>query len=396
MWFVAHRRRGQWYSRRVLRRSLWFVAALASVASALPVESSMDRYAPKGRPPKPGVVEAAPHADPVAFLYAAYIQQQLGANKAGAGAMMKQGDPGLAAGDSHTLGEIGVLSADGRQIVEIGWHVDPLVNEDLQPRLFIFHWVDGQPTCYNGCGFVQVSTTVRPGMRVVAGATAEYAIELRGTDWWLSYEGEDIGYFPGSLWTTPYTAAGYVQWFGEIAAASASSCSEMGNGAFGNDPTASSMSGLFLFGPGGTRVPANASTGTVTNPVQWSVGQTTPTSFGFGGPGQRGGGCCTPMTCADSMAQCGTVPDQCGTPLRCGGCDGFTPCSPTFTCGTQPMPGDAMDPGAGGDGGGGGGNNNGDEATAGCCQTGQGAAATWAPALGVLLVLRRRRRREDR
>ncbi|MDX2090583.1 MAG: neprosin family prolyl endopeptidase [Kofleriaceae bacterium] len=362
----------------MLRRSLLLVAALASTAGAGEVEASQDRYAPKGRVPMPGV-QASPHADPVAFLYAAYIQQQLGTNRAGAGALMKQGDPGLAAGDSHTLGEIGVLSADGRQIVEIGWHVDPLVNDDLQPRLFIFHWVDGQPTCYNGGGFVQVSTTMKPGMRVSAGATAEYAIELRGTDWWLSYQGEDLGYFPGSLWPTPYTAAGYVQWFGEIAAASASSCSEMGNGAFGNDPMASSMHDLFLFAAGGARVPANARTGTVTNPAQWSVGQTTPTSFSFGGPGQRGGGCCTPNTCADAMAECGSVPDRCGAPLACGACDGFAPCSPTLTCGAAPLPGEALDPT--------------DEfEESGCCQTGQGAMTAWVAALGVLLVLRRRRR----
>jgi hypothetical protein len=119
-------------------RALSFVVLLASVASA-------DRYAPKGRPSLDG--SAAPlrtglPADAVFFLYAAYIDQSLGTATAGAGAMMKQGDPGLAAGDAHSLGELAVQSADGRQIVEIGWHVDPLVNEDLHPRLFIFHWAD--------------------------------------------------------------------------------------------------------------------------------------------------------------------------------------------------------------------------------------------------------------
>jgi MYXO-CTERM domain-containing protein len=374
------------------------VGLLASVASA-------DRYAPKGRPSIDGVAEA-PHAsaraDPVFFLYAGYIDSPVGAVSAGAGAMMKQGDPGLAAGDSHSLGELAVISSDGKQIVEIGWHVDPLVNEDLQPRLFIFHWVDGQPTCYNGCGFVSTSTVVTPGMRVDAGATEAYQIELRGADWWLSYKGQDLGYFPGSLWTTtPYSAAGYIQWFGEIAAATASSCSEMGNGLFGSDPGAASMTGLYKIMPGGQHVPADGRTGTVTNAANWKIGQTTSTSFSFGGPGQGGGACCTPQSCAEAAAQCGQVPDTCGAPLACGACDNGHACD-NFSCGyTEPPEPDGAEPvgpdggtQVGPDGGMGGGDGDDDPSmtSAGCCQTGQGAAPALLPALGVLLALRRRRR----
>jgi MYXO-CTERM domain-containing protein len=394
--FLAHLARDRCYLREVIR-SVVLVGLLASAASA-------ERYAPKARPTIEAMERSkwSSFADPVAFLYAAYIDQSLGTATAGAGAMVKQGDPGLAAGDAHSLGEIAVLSANGQQIVEIGWHVDPLVNEDLQPRLFVFHWIDGQPTCYNGCGFVQVSTTMRPGMRVQAGATAEYKIELRSGNWWLAYQGEDIGYFPGSLWTTPFTTAGYVQWFGEIAAATASTCSEMGNGLFGNQPGASSMSGLFKIMPGGQKVAANAHTGTVTNPNNWNVGQTTPTSFSFGGPGQSGGGCCTPQSCAAAMAQCGQVADSCGAPLQCGDCDNGITCTAQKTCGTQPNPGDAgVDPDAstvgddaGTSGGDGGGNGIDDPsaASAGCCEAGQGATPALLPALGVVLVLRRRRR----
>lgn len=341
--------------------------ALSSVASAEPV---------KGMPRAPGSgTFVAPHANGV-FLYAGYYQAP-GAASAGAGARMKQGDPGLAAGDAHTLGEIGVQSADQKQIVEIGWTVDAAVNGDVHPRLFVFHWVDGAPTCYNGCGWVQVSATKKPGMRVTPGAMADYQIQLRGSDWWLTYDGEDLGYFPGSLWTTPYTTAGHVQWFGEIAAAGADSCSEMGNGAKGTDPAAAAMSGLYLLTPAGAKVPAAAGPGEITNSAYWNIGQTTPTSFAFGGPGSPTG-CCTPGTCADSMSVCGRPADGCGVALLCGGCDGDEVCDTMNQCVVPPTGGgDTTEP-AGDD--------------SGCCSSSSSPLRA-LPGLAALgLVLRRRRR----
>ena len=341
--------------------------ALTSVVSAEPS---------KGMPRVPGThAFVAPHAGNV-FLYAGYYEQP-GTATAGAGARMKQGDPGLAAGDFHTLGEIAVISADQRQIVEIGWTVDTGVNGDVHPRLFVFHWVDGMPTCYNACGWVQVSMTKKPGMRVTPGAMADYQIQLRGSDWWLTYDGEDLGYFPGSLWPVPYTIAGHVQWFGEIAAATNESCSEMGNGAKGSDPAASAMTGLYLLSPGGAKVPAAAGPGEITNPAYWNIGQTSPTAFSFGGPGAPTG-CCTPGTCADSMSACGRPTDGCVTALVCGGCDGDQICNSMNQCVARPPPGDDEPPP--------------DDGDSGCCSTGSPLRAL--PGLAALaLVLRRRRNR---
>ena len=56
----------------------------------------------------------------------------------------------------HSLIELAVESLDSSQIVEVGWTVDKELNGDDLPHLFVFHWVDGAPTCYNGCGFVQI------------------------------------------------------------------------------------------------------------------------------------------------------------------------------------------------------------------------------------------------
>ncbi len=340
---------------------------LRALAILAPLAQPVGVHAPKGFPDR----DVAHHA--ATFLYAGYFQQSLGAN-AGAGAKMLQANPALAAADAHTLGEIGVQSADNRQIVEIGWHVDVLVNHDAQPRLFVFHWVDGQPTCYNGCGFVETSTTHKPGMRVTPGEIADYAIELRGTDWWLAYQGVDLGYFPGSLWPSGFTVADHVQWFGEVAAEGSEPCTEMGTGAKGSDAAAAKMTDLYLIRPGGMREPANAIVGTVTNTALYDIGQLTPTSFAFGGPGAPFG-CCTPSTCTAQAALCGSVPEPlCGGTLPCGSCGLTEICGPDFMCAAAPPHPDATDPVDGG----------------GCCGAGRDVSSL-LPAVVALFALRRRR-----
>ena len=355
----------------------------------------------------------APHAG-TSFLYAGRAQTLSGTNIGGAATML-QGDPRLATGDAHTLAELAVQSADLQQIVEIGWHVDALVNNDYWPRLFVFHWVNGQPTCYSRegdlCGWVQVSSTHRPGMRVQPGAMADYMIKREGTDWSIYYQGERMGYFPGSLWTNPaFTNAGVVQWFGEIAAAQPSSCSEMGNGVPGASGSAARILNMKVIPPSGTPVNANAAPGAVSNPALWSVGQASPTSFAFGGPGS--GACCLPETCAEKLNECLTFADQCGTTRNCGPCDNGVQCTAQHTCasgsnlppdggvtgddgGVSP---DAGSPDGGGGGGGGGGDDDdgGGGESGGCCGAAGPAAIVPAFIIAPLIGLGRRRRRRVR
>ncbi|HEY4057018.1 MAG TPA: neprosin family prolyl endopeptidase [Kofleriaceae bacterium] len=359
-------------------------------------------FAPKGFPAvHEGGALVAPHVQDD-FLYAGYYQQ-VGANTQGAGAMMLQGDPSVAHEDAHSLGEIGLSTADNQQIVEIGWHVDPLVNDgDRNPRLFVFHWVDGQPTCYNECGWVQTSANYHPGMKVTPGEVAEYRIEHKADGWHISYKGEEMGYFPASLWNAArqYTAVDHAQWFGEVSAENPVSCSEMGTGQFGTSAGSTTMSGLYLISTSGANVAANAVQGTVTNASYYNVGDKTPTSFAFGGPGAPNTTCCTPQSCSDfaqGVPACGTIPDRCNDSIMCGvSCDNGNPCV-GHLCGVQPpddggMPDHDADPG--GDGGhpDGGNNDNGDE-DGGCCDAGSRSAIGVWPALLVGGALLRRRRR---
>jgi len=140
----------------------------------------------------------------------------------------------------------------------------------------------------------------------------------------------------------------------------------------GNDPSATTMSELTVVSPSGTQVPAEAEAATITNAAYYDIGQTTPTSFAFGGPGARVG-CCTPETCLDLAGECGQVPDRCGSLRPCGGCGTGERCTPAFACEmTPPADAEPIDEGGG------------------CCEA--SGRPSLAPALLVLLAFRRRRR----
>ncbi len=223
------------------------------------------RYGPKGRsggragvirtertdavPPKPLGVKAA--ANDVSYLYNVGSQA---ADTSGLFANVTIGKPDLDKTDYHSLAEVALQSADGKQIVEIGWTVDRLVNGDDDPHLFVFHWVNGEPTCYNKCGFVQVSPTVKPGATLTYGITKKFGIQYFKDAWWVAYDTEWIGYFPETNWTergVEFNRSGYLQVFGEVAASREQPCgTAMGNGTGPEKDTSARFSSVgFVDGP---------------------------------------------------------------------------------------------------------------------------------------------------
>jgi hypothetical protein len=164
----------------------------------------------------------------------------------------------------------------------VGWTVDPGLNGNALPHLFVFHWVNGAPTCYNGCGFVQVSSAIHPGGTVRAGDSQPYGILHTGGKWWVGYAGTWFGYFPDSLWNGTYTKAGLSQAFGEVATNGANSCTMMGNGILGAQPGSASVSRFSLSNPA-VAVPALEPL--VTDPLHYNQGNLSSTSFRLGGPG---------------------------------------------------------------------------------------------------------------
>jgi uncharacterized protein (TIGR03382 family) len=187
-------------------------------------------------------------------------------------------------------------------------------------------------------------------MAVAPGEPHVYEIKLMNGDWWLFYDGEGLGYYPQSLWGGRFTAAGIVQWFGEVAAAVASPCTQMGNGKLGTDAASAGYDSMHLFDAGGASVPAAAQIGTISDAALYNIGRTTGTSFGFGGPGVTTG-CCVPSTCAAMHAECGTLPDPtcASNTMSCGTCDAPDTCSAEHVC-VAPDRGGCCDAGASGTG----------------------------------------------
>jgi Neprosin len=193
--------------------------------------------------------------------------------------------PWVETGDTHSLAELAVESSDQQQIIEIGWTVDT-AQWDETPRLFIYHWINGQGTCYNsGCGFVQdTSTTITPGMALTPSSTpVQFAIEYYQGNWWYGYNGTWFGYLPeSSVWGGTFTQAGLVQEFGEVASTTSTPCTDMGNGYLGTDTAAAAVTGVGYYN---STTPVSLARSTVDDSSLYDSQVTSANSFRYGGPG---------------------------------------------------------------------------------------------------------------
>lgn len=235
---------------------------------------------PPSATPSAATPSASAPADDKPSVYFHYNVGAQAAVSQGAYANMTISRPALAKEDYHTLAEIAVQSPDGIQVVEVGWNVDRVVNGDDDPHLFVFHWVDGKPTCYNGCGFVQFSANIRPGDTLPQDTVKKFGIQYIDGAWWIAYDTEWVGYYPDKLWATSgFVKSGHVQIFGEVAASSLKPCTQMGNGRTPEDTTAARVSSVtYLNGP--TVEMAVRSTSDV-----YPVSKLSSRTFRYGGPG---------------------------------------------------------------------------------------------------------------
>jgi hypothetical protein len=161
-----------------------------------------------------GIHPASPHSADTKF---SWVGSYYVARTPGASAVLPQAHPKLdppAVG--HSLAEVAVQSAGQQQVVEVGWTVDS-AEGDLRPHLFVFAWVNGKGLGYDCCGYVQTSHTWAPGDHVKPGVSARYSIRQSHGQWWISYRGQRIGYYPDSLWQGHFTHGVVSQAFGEVA-----------------------------------------------------------------------------------------------------------------------------------------------------------------------------------
>jgi hypothetical protein len=267
----------------------------ASVCPAGRMPKLVGRVAAKGKPVAPsppggggGVTNG--------YWYAS-AQQTLSAGApvmVGLHGSLSQLQPYLGVNDYHTLAEIAVESADLKQIVEVGWTVDRGVNGDTFPHLFVFHWINGAPTCYNACGFVPVLSPWSPGSLVpvtpVPQAYAIVHISGAASGWWIRAMGSWIGYFPDALWPAAanFTSYSVANWFGEVSARPlATPCSFMGDGIHGGLPGAALASNMGFYDAVFNDLPAVPATFASPGGF-YAASPPFAGAFTFGGPG---GGC---------------------------------------------------------------------------------------------------------
>jgi hypothetical protein len=147
-------------------------------------------------------------------------------------------------GTGHSLEEMSVQAGPSYDnIVEVGSIV---LSGETDPQLFVYHWVDGVQTCYDGCGYQQYSNTYYPGMDLSAmvGQSVYNGYVYYKGNWWAWFNDQWLGYFPGSLWDGQFQASQQVQWFGEVAATQFPPLTQMGDGLLASDPAAAPMSTL--------------------------------------------------------------------------------------------------------------------------------------------------------
>jgi hypothetical protein len=202
-----------------------------------------------------------------------------------ASASFTQADPVVSSTDYHSLTEIAVMTQNEQQIVELGWTVAPeQFGGDTLPYLFVYHWVNGESTCYNACGYVSLVSPNPVGAPVSVGPTGTFEINYSKHEWQIIYNGTLIGYFPESLWGGSFTRIGEVQVYGEVSApAGVPPTSQMGNGILGSQPGAAQIEAyrlidshirdpkLFPFVYG--------------NPESYFIGNIERRSVTYGGPG---------------------------------------------------------------------------------------------------------------
>ncbi len=147
----------------------------------------------------------------------------------GGGVVTKVENPAISASAPiHSLFEISVQGGTGNgNIVEIGWTKE---SGDGSAKLFVFHWAGWVPGCYNGCGWVQWSSSIVPGMTLNPRSESYMGWVYYEGNWWAWYANQWVGYFPEALWPGGYNEASLVQWFGEVYESDPTPETDMGNG----------------------------------------------------------------------------------------------------------------------------------------------------------------------
>ncbi|XP_042758021.2 uncharacterized protein LOC111908684 [Lactuca sativa] len=137
---------------------------------------------------------------------------------------------------------------------EAGWAVNPKVYNDNNTHLFAYWTVDGMKN--TGCfdltcpGFVQTSSEVVLGGDISDLYGSDITIQISKdpytSNWFLRYNDNEVGYWPGEIFPILRHQANLVQWGGEVSSPNVGThphtATAMGSGKFAD----------FIFGSSGT------------------------------------------------------------------------------------------------------------------------------------------------
>lgn len=186
-------------------------------------------------------------------------------------------------------------------------------------RPFTFAWIDGDPQCYNGCGYLDnAANPFNVGDPIPAadyntaqGFTIERNIPANPAGWYISYKGSYLGYWPDAVFTSPKTTAmggacdnpvicvpqtfttlALAQVYGEVASGYAENCDDMGDGVLPVSSTSARLSSItWIKSTGNFTYDAQSFFHTI--PTAWdlqyfiSSGSTTYNGLRYGGPGHN-------------------------------------------------------------------------------------------------------------
>lgn len=278
--------------------------------------------APKGAPPASGGVttQARTACSTGAPCYFYVGGQHTAANTGGyanVSIVWPYSDSAASDPGGHTLVEIDAETGTGatRNIVEVGINADKNMFANDDPHLFVFWWKNGVGQGYNGAGFVNYTgagaSPYHPGdsLSGLVGTSCAIGIEYTSGNWWASFCGKWVGYFPGNspgtstannLWyPSTYTAATKTQWFGEVASSYNEPCTDGGNGRQGNTvPGGAYNPATFPAYVSSAAFPGGSPTVSMTNYITPVTGKYTQTvvsgrTFYYGGPGWNDDGTAT-------------------------------------------------------------------------------------------------------
>jgi hypothetical protein len=151
----------------------------------------------------------------------------------------------------HSLGQIWALDYSnpaGFSDVETGWSESLGQFGNYSPHLFVYHFDQGVGMGYapNG-GWVQYSSFIYPNMPLTHGDGYHwYGVANHDNNWWISYDGNWVGYYPPSAF--PRYLPHYlttVEAGGEVATQEYNTCSDMGNKYPGTSPSAAKFEEVY-------------------------------------------------------------------------------------------------------------------------------------------------------